>query len=141
MALKHRNTRTSVRTKAIISRLRVAVNVKSGQVLCSAIADSNGVCKLAKSTIDNPVIGIAEKNANQGNLVSAFQSGVCNVSLASTATASDVGKSVYLSSTDGTATIVAPTESGNSVIHIGYVLTEGNPASVLLDLFHIVHIN
>jgi predicted RecA/RadA family phage recombinase len=141
MALRHRNTRTSVRTKAVVSRLRVSVNVKSGQVLCSSIADSDGVCKLAKSTINNPVIGVAEKNANQGNLVTAFQSGVCDVSLASPATTSDVGKSVYLSSVDGLATIVPPTESGNSVIHIGYVMTEGNPAFILLDMFHVVHIN
>ena len=141
MALKHRTTRTSVRTKAIVSRIKAAVAVKSGQILCATIADSNGVCKLAKSSNDNQVIGIAEKNANQGKPVSAFQSGICNVQLTSTASESDIGKSVYLSNTDGSGTLIAPGEGGHNVIHIGYVVAEGNPASVLLDLFHIVYVN
>jgi len=141
MALKHRTTRTSVRTKAIVSRIKAAVSIKSGQVLCAAIGDSNGFCKLAKSSNNNPVIGIAEKNANQGKAISAFQAGVCDVQLTSTATSSDIGKSIYLSNTDGSASLIAPTGEGNNVIHIGYVVAEGNPASVLLDIFHIVYLN
>ena len=72
---------------------------------------------------------------------SAFQSGICNVQLTSTASESDIGKSVYLSNTDGSGTLIAPGEGGHNVIHIGYVVAEGNPASVLLDLFHIVYVN
>jgi hypothetical protein len=69
---------------------------------------------------DGDLVGIASSAAAaQGDSITMVTSGEANVLFASAPPSTDNGKQVYLSTTDGTATLTAPSSSGNLIIRLG----------------------
>ena len=70
----------------------------------------------------NQVMGIAQTSAAQGAKVNVVQHGLTNVLMDSAPSSSDNGKPIYLSqSSNGVASLTAPTNSNSYVIRIGYL--------------------
>lgn len=69
---------------------------------------------------DAEVVGVAlAAAASQGDSVDIITSGEASLLFASAPASTDNGKQVYLSTTDGTATLTAPSSAGDTVVRIG----------------------
>lgn len=93
----------------------------------------------SQNTTDNntQVIGVVTNGGSQGNNVKIATFGKANVTFTSPPQTTDIGKTVYLSSTLGKATITAPTNSGGSIYKIGKLNSANgsdSTVSVLIDI-------
>lgn len=80
-------------------------------------------------------IGISKGSGSQGNTVSVATSGLISVKLNSTPVSSDNGKKVYISSSDGSGTLIAPSASGSVVYQVGTLIGgNGSTSTPTVDL-------
>jgi|TARA_R100001082_G_scaffold57341_1_gene31668 hypothetical protein len=123
--------------------LTVDETVEEGNILAVFAGGSQGQLRKARSAT-NQVIGICQSNATAGSTVNIVQHGLTRVRMNSAPSASDIGKPIYLSqSTNGVASLTAPTASGNNVIKIGYIYRANGVAvtiDVILSINFIVHL-
>lgn len=100
-------------TIAIGDALRFVTSSDSGltpgRVIKSSATDSS----------DAECIGIAKSSGSQGDTIQVVSDGRANVLFSSAPNSSQNGQRVYLSTTDGEATLTAPSGSGNSVVSLG----------------------
>ena len=94
------------------------------------------VIKSQNTTDQNSeVFGVCTSGATQGNLINVATFGKANVTFGSAPLSSDRGKSVYLSSTLGNATLTIPSGSGQTIFKIGKLATaNGSDVTVLVTL-------
>ena len=123
--------------------LKVNENVETGNILAVFDGGNQGQLRKARSAT-NQVIGICQSNATIGRTVNIVQHGLTRVRMDSAPSVSDIGKPIYLSqSTNGVASLTAPSASGNNVIKIGYIYRANGSAitiDVILSINFIVHI-
>ena len=67
---------------------------------------------------DADCIGVAETGGNQGDTINVATSGRAAIAFSSPPSSSSNGSTVFLSTTDGTASLVAPTGTGETVVKI-----------------------
>ena len=80
-------------------------------------------------------IGISMGSATQGNTVRTATSGLISVRFGSAPASSDNGKRVYISTTDGQATLTAPSSSGDVVYQVGTLIgADGADTTPTVDL-------
>ena len=123
--------------------LQVDETVEEGNILAVFAGGSQGQLRKARSAT-NQVIGICHSNATTGDTVKIIQHGLTRVRMDSAPSATDVGKPIYLSqSTNGVASLTAPSASGNNVIKIGYIYAANGSSitvDVILSITFIVHL-
>lgn len=106
-------TFTADETLAIGDVIRIATSADVGFTTGRAIK-ANG-----STTDDADVIGIASSAATQGNSVNVVLAGVTGVTFSSAPAASSNGQRIYLSTTDGTASLTAPSGGSTAVCLLG----------------------
>ena len=105
----------------VSTKITINENISAGDILRSKIAGAHGLAEKASSS-GSSILGVAEQGGSIGGTISMIQSGIGSVSFVEPSlSASDIGKTVYLSSTSGKGTITAP--SSGTVIRIGYLKT------------------
>ncbi len=122
--------------------LDVNETVEIGHVLSSFSGGAQGVLRKASSAT-NQVVGICADNADPGESVTLVQHGTAFVKMNAAPSTTDNGKSVYLSTTNGIASLTAPSSSGHNVIHIGYLLgADGSNTTpqIIVSIHHIVRL-
>ena len=75
----------------------------------------------ATTEASGEVIGIAKTSGIQGTTIQVSTNGSTSISFSSAPATSDNGKTIYLSTTTGKATLIAPTTTGNSIVKLGKV--------------------
>ena len=96
-------------------------NVNEGDVLRSKIAGAHGLLEKANDTGLNAV-GVAMANGSVGESIEVLYQGTYQVNfIEESLSSSDIGKRVFVSSTNGQATITPPTASGKTLIQLGYL--------------------
>ena len=68
---------------------------------------------------DADCIGVAKTGGNQGDTITASTTGNASISFSSPPSSSSNGSTVFLSTTSGLASLVAPSGSGETVVRIG----------------------
>jgi hypothetical protein len=104
---------TADETLAIGDVIRIATSSDVGFTTGRAIK-ANG-----STTDDADVIGIASSAATQGNSVNVVLAGVTGITFSSAPAASSNGQRIYLSTTDGTASLTAPSGGSTAVCLLG----------------------
>ncbi len=111
---------------ATISSLVADEAISAGHIVRMVISSDSGLTpgRVLKANAgvekEAEVVGIASTAAGaQGNPLNVATGGETSVLFASAPASTDNGKQVYLSTTDGTATLTAPTGSGQTVVRIG----------------------
>ena len=96
------------------SLVRVVVSTDSG-LTPGRVVNAN-----ASNATDAEVVGVALTAAGaQGDSLSVVTSGEADIKFASAPAASSNGQKVFLSTTDGTATLTPPTGAGQAIVNIG----------------------
>lgn len=96
-------------------------NVNEGDVLRSKIAGAHGLLEKANDTGLNAV-GVAMASGSVGESIEVLYQGTYQVNFIEESLSSlDIGKRVFVSSTNGQATITPPTASGKTLIQLGYL--------------------
>jgi hypothetical protein len=96
-------------------------NVNEGDVLRSKIAGAHGLLEKANDTGLNAV-GVAMASGSVGESIEVLYQGTYQVNFTEESlSSSDIGKRVFVSSTNGQATITPPTASGKTLIQLGYL--------------------
>ena len=96
-------------------------NVNVGDVLRSKIAGAHGLLEKANDTGLNAV-GVAMASGSVGESIEVLYQGTYQVNFTEESlSSSDIGKRVFVSSTNGQATITPPTASGKTLIQLGYL--------------------
>ena len=96
-------------------------NVNVGDVLRSKVAGSHGLLEKANDTGLNAV-GVAMASGSVGESIEVLYQGTYQVNfIEESLSSSDIGKRVFVSSTNGQATITPPTASGKTLIQLGYL--------------------
>ena len=96
-------------------------NVNEGDVLRSKIAGAHGLLEKANDTGLNAV-GVAMASGSVGESIEVLYQGTYQVNfIEESLSSSDIGKRVFVSSTNGQATITPPTASGKTLIQLGYL--------------------
>lgn len=96
-------------------------NVNEGDVLRSKIAGAHGLLEKANDTGLNAV-GVAMASGSVGESIEVLYQGTYQVNfIEESLSSSDIGKRVFVSSTNGQATITPPTASEKTLIQLGYL--------------------
>ena len=90
-------------------------------VISSDVGLTEGRVIKAQNTTDinTEVFGVCTSSATQGNSINVATFGKANVTFGSAPLTTDRGKTVYLSSTIGKATLTIPSGSGVSIVKVG----------------------
>ena len=73
----------------------------------------------ATTEASGEVIGVAKTSGVQGDTIQVTTNGNANITFSSAPASSSNGQTIYLSTTSGEATLIAPSASGNSVVKLG----------------------
>lgn len=105
--------------------LPVNENVTKGDVLRSKIAGAHGMLEKANDA-GTHCVGVALESC--ASCSTSIVGNICitpgqimPLNFGSDLTSGDTGKAVYLSTTNGRATLTAPSATGNKVVRVGYV--------------------
>ena len=129
----------SSKAKTVQSRLVVNERINKGDVVRNVEDGLHGIVEKASCSEAN-AIGIATSSAPAGGTIHLAQMGLVRANFGSAPAASDNGKPVYLSATEGQCTMTMPTALGMNQIQLGYLL-DGNGQNtsplILLDIEHL----
>ena len=81
--------------------------------------------------------------ADPGDVVEVIQHGTAIVKMDSAPATTDNGKAVYLSTTNGIASLIAPSTSGHNVILLGYLINSdgvNTTPQIIVSIKHIVRL-
>ena len=95
-------------------------NVNAGDILRSKVAGSHGLLEKANDTGLNAV-GVAMASGSVGESIEVLYQGTYQVNFVDSLTSSDIGKRVFVSATNGQATITPPSASGKTLIQLGFL--------------------
>ena len=122
--------------------LDVNETVEVGHVLASFSGGTYGILRKASSAT-NQVIGMSADGGDPGDTVGVVQHGTTIVKMDSAPATTDNGKSVYLSTTNGIASLTAPSTSGHNVILLGYLIDADGVTTtpqIIVSINHIVRL-
>tara|TARA_R110000823_G_scaffold239730_1_gene364870 strand:+ start:220 stop:657 length:438 start_codon:yes stop_codon:yes gene_type:complete len=122
--------------------LDVNETVEVGHVLASFSGGTYGILRKASSAT-NQVIGMSANGADPGDVVEVIQHGTAIVKMDSAPATTDNGKAVYLSTTNGIASLIAPSTSGHNVILLGYLINSdgvNTTPQIIVSIKHIVRL-
>ena len=114
-------------TIAIGDLIRYVTNEDTGLTAGRVVKSNNTSLNNTES------FGVATSSGGQGSSIDVVTFGKANVTFDSPPPTTSIGKTVYLSSTSGKATINAPTTSGRSVYRIGR-LNNANGSDVTVSV-------
>lgn len=129
--------------KTVAFELTANEDLIRGDVVAAHTGGEYGLLRKAQSTT-NQVLGIVASSNGVpiGSECKVAQSGLTSCNMTTIPNKSDVGKTVYLSTTSGKGSLIAPSSSGHSVIRLGYIsLVNGTSSpTIVLSISYIVHL-
>lgn len=141
------NANDAATTQSVINQYVADETIATGEILRFVTSSDVGltegrVIKASATNLDDgECIGIANTGGSQGDTIQVITSGDASVLFGSIPSTTDNGKTVYLSTTDGEATLTAPNSSGNSVVKLGKLQGADGSSSTpncLIDIDHII---
>jgi hypothetical protein len=114
--------------------------------LVSFIQSGDGAGKVQKansSAAKSSVVGVCITAVNAGQTATVQTDGETNVNLDSAPLSSQNGNKVYIGSTDGQGTLTIRTQTGNSVVEVGFIRGANgitSSPSVLIKLRFVINL-
>jgi len=140
MSMNARFSALAPEANTVAIRMQADEGMAAGDVVRNVAGNSGHVEKASNE--EGNAIGVAQNFASTGSFTEVVRSGVIRVNFVSAPSAAHNGNRVFLSSTDGKCQANSPTESGTSIIQIGYLLGgDGSTTSprVFVDIRIIAH--
>ena len=99
--------------------------------------------KASSTTAESSVVGVCITAVSAGQTATVQIDGETNVNLDSAPLSSQNGNKVYIGSTDGQGTLTIPTQTGNSVVEVGFIRGANgltSSPSVLINLRFVINL-